>query len=475
MTFQLTAIGYIVIAVTAALLVLRPGWLIGWTLFLSVFQAAAVIVVNLGAHYPVGLQPCFFAAPVAILALLLSRRPSRWIPAPVARLCLPLFLFAVFAVGSAILFPRVFAGLLVVNPRGLLEPLRPALTQLSAALYLVCCCLYFLAVAGKAAADGDQAAGRRLVDWFLAGAVVAALVGFYQVFAARAGLPYPHQFFNSNPGYSQRFGDTVDHLQRLTGTFTEASVAAWYFGAATVYCLWQALFARRRGLYLAALALCGVALLRTESSTAYLLVIGIALLVGVRLLWLRRVTATTIGALMAAMVLLGGGVVWALRDQRFVRRMLDVLLFRKSRSISYVARTLSDRAAWHALVATRGWGAGWGSLRASSLAATLLGTVGVIGALLALWFALRLARLEWRIRSLDRMRFPHREGMIAALAAMMGAGFVSVTDMIYYLPFWALVAVYAVNVWHETEARRGIRATSASRESVRASALAAWR
>ncbi len=462
LTIKITELGYIVVPVTFALLCMRPGWLMGWTLFLSVFQAAAVVVVRFGGRYPVGLQPVFFAAPLAILAWLFSRRPERWYSRSLVRICVPVYLFTVFAVASAVVFPRVFRGLPVQSPReGLgaihLVPLHLSLTNLSLAAYLVCCVFFFHVVVEETAASPDGSAGRRLIGWTLAGICVAAVVGFYEVLAFQNGLRYPHRFFNSNPAYAQLYSAAVAGQARLTGTFTEASVAAWYFGAATVFCIWQALFARRRGWYLTGLVCVGLALVLTEASTAYLILIGIALVLPLRLIWLRRLTANMTAALMAAGAALLGLAAWALRDAGHVRRLLDDLLFRKWRSASYFQRAFSNRVAWHAFLATRGLGVGWGSLRASSLGATLAGTVGIIGFGLAVWFALRLARIEWRNCSLAQMRFPYREGLIVTLAMMLGAGFAAVTDMLVFLPFWAFAGVLTAMVWRESVVQRGRR------------------
>jgi hypothetical protein len=458
-TVRVTELGFVVIPVTFALLCTRPRWLMGWTLFLSVFQAAAVVVVQIGGRYPIGLQPVFFAAPIAILAWLLSRRPERWVSAPVARLCAPIYLFALFAVLSAVLFPKAFQGLLVDSPRqGLgaihLLPLHLTLSNLSIALYLIVCVLFFHVVLEQAAASPDGSAGRRLVGWTLAGVCGAALVGFYQVAAFRLGLAYPHDFFNSNPAYAQLYHSVVAGQARLTGTFTEASMASWFFGAGAVLCLWHVLFGGRRGWYLAGLLASGPALVLTESSTAYLILIGAAALLFLRLVCLERVTARTVGALGTAGVVLLALGAWELRDSHHVHRLLNDLLFRKWRTGSYFQRAYSNRVAFHAFLATHGLGAGLGSLRASSLGATLLGTVGVVGVALAGWFALRLARIEWRVCSLARMRFPDREAVLAALLAMLGAGFVSVTDMLVYLPFWAFTGIYVAALIGET-ARMG--------------------
>lgn len=453
MTVHITAFGLWVIPVTLLLLLIRPGWLLGWTLFLSVFQAAAVIVVQLGTRYPIGLQPAFAAAPLALLAWFLARRPKGWLTPSLGKLCVPLYAFALFAMGSAVVFPRIFQGLLVESPReGLgvihLVPLHLSLTNLSFAVYLACCVLLFTAVAEQAAADPSGEAGRRLVHWILAGIAVAAMVGFYQVLAAHTGLlPYPHGFFNSNPAYAQIYNSAIAGQARLNGTFTEASVAAWYFGAATVYCLWQVLFTRQQWLYLLVLALSGTALVLTAASTAYLILVGIALLVVLRLLLLRRVTARTAATLLVAGLFLLAAVFWVWRHAHHVHRLLDTLLFGKWRTQSYFQRAFSNRVAWHVLLATHGLGAGLGSLRASSLFTTLLGTVGVIGVGLALWFAVRLARREWRVCSLARLRFPFREGLIVGLAAMLGAGFVSIPDVLVYLPFWAFAGIYAATLW----------------------------
>lgn len=459
MQIKITEIGYVVIPATLAFLLLRPRLLLGWTLFLSVFQAAAVIVVQPSGRYPIGLQPVFFAGPLAVLAWFLSRRPARWFTPGLIRLCMPVYLFAGFAVGSALFFPKAFQGLLVESPRegvGTIQlvPLHLSLTNLSVAVYLLCCVLFFLIVVEETAASPRGVAGRHVVGWTLAGICTAAAVGFYQVLAPRSGLAFPHKLFDSNPAYAQLYAAAVAGQIRLTGTFTEASVAAWFFGAGTVLCLWQVLFARGRGWYLAGLACSGPALVLTESSTGYLILIGIALLVPLRLAWLRRAIAGTVAALMAAVAFLLAFAAWTLQDFRYVHRLLNDLLFGKWRTGSYFQRAFSNRVAYHVFLATHGLGAGWGSLRASSLAATLLGTVGAIGVALALWFLLRLVRLEWRVRCLAQVRFPFREGLIVTLLLMLGAGFISVTDMLFYLPFWALAGVLTALVWGEAAWRR---------------------
>lgn len=454
MRVEITAIGCVVLPLTLLVLLLRPRLLLCWALFLSVFQAAAAVVIQLGPHYPLGIAPAFMVAPLAILSYFLARRPEEWMPRSLRWLCLPLWLFVGYALVSAVAAPRFFEGLIVASPRGSLLQLQLSLTNLSAATYLLCCSAFLFAVMGAVAGEHENRIRESLIRWFLCGVSFAGLVGFYQFFGRHWGLPYPHRFFNSNVAYSQRFADRVADYSRFTGTFTEASIAAWFFGAATVYALWQVLFARCRGFELVVLAICCPALLLTTSSTGYLILVGIALIVPLRLLWLRRLTARTAGALMALIAGLVGAAAWALRDARLVQHLLDLLLLRKEHTRSFLTRSLNNHYAWHTFVATHGLGSGWGSLRASSLTFTLVGSVGAIGLALAVWFGLRLARKEWCICSLAQMRFPQREGLIAALAAMLGAGFISVTDMVTYLPFWAFVGIYVAMAWQQAQRRR---------------------
>lgn len=80
MTIGITAIGYIVIPVTLLLLP-RPRWLLGWALFLLVFQAAAAAVVRIGPRYPVGIAPAHTAAPLVVLSCLPALQPAERLPA----------------------------------------------------------------------------------------------------------------------------------------------------------------------------------------------------------------------------------------------------------------------------------------------------------------------------------------------------------------------------------------------------------
>jgi len=63
-------------------------------------------------------------------------------------------------------------------------------------------------------------------DWrpFILGAFVVSLIGFYQIAAYYFGLYYPADWFNNNPSFLQRYGDTIWGIKRLTSTFPEASM-----------------------------------------------------------------------------------------------------------------------------------------------------------------------------------------------------------------------------------------------------------
>ena len=116
------------------------GQLLPVAMFMSVFQAASVVDVGFGGLL-IGVQPTYVVLLIALVARFAERRPGKtesWIPATSTTLLLAGFV--VYAAMSAFVYPLLFKGVLVSNPKlGFGVPLKwelGHLNQLSIFCYL---------------------------------------------------------------------------------------------------------------------------------------------------------------------------------------------------------------------------------------------------------------------------------------------------------------------------------------------------
>jgi hypothetical protein len=100
---------------------------------------------------------------------------------------------------------------------------------------------------------------------------------------------------------------------------------------------------------------------------------------------------------------------------------------RKADSDSFINRTGLDLDSLAVLWPTYGFGAGWGSVRASSLGPGLLANLGVFGAALLAWFAVRLVRQVGRARRLASSagQLKVLDGLSAGVVGHLTAAFIS--------------------------------------------------
>lgn len=385
-----------------ALIVLVAGWWARADRIVSVYMLACLFGASAAFLLPGGAP---ITPAVALLPFVVAWAFSREGAAGFARLLRPgdpafwLALLVLWAVASAFLLPRWFAGETLVRAaeRGSLTgvelvPLRPLAGNITQSAYALGGLAAFLALRVLLAAPG---ALRRFADAVLVLAfanAAAALLGLAEV---RLNLPSLLALVK-NAGYAVMVGGEIGGLVRITGTFSEASAFSAFtlpllaFTAA----LWrQGVRPRANGL--AALALLGL-LLASTSATAYAALgaygaLAVAL-TGVRTLAGRdpvRIGPLAVfawgGAVLAcAIVLVHPDAVTS------VARYVDTALVRKLESSSGLERSSWNLQAWRNFLDTAGVGAGLGSARASSFVLVLLSNVGVAGVVLFGAFAARL-------------------------------------------------------------------------------------
>ena len=283
---EVTPIGVVLIPLAVAVALFWPQRLLSLLIVLSVFNAASVVNVQLGAMQ-LGLQPYYMAAfLIAAQAAWSVLWGARWLPrkgsslAPALR---TLGKFWLWCVVTAFVFPIEFRGLPVLVPRsGIPNVLRLIATSsygaasygsalrwgfgnLAQVLYItVNVAIVFYAARTQMAKDACLLLGA--LRWAIG---IVVFVMFWQSAALVLGFGFPHMFFNNNPAYSQLNEITLGHTARLSATFTEPSYAGAFLAAAWLGLLAEFLHGGRRRLLYLGIVCVSVALAFSLASTGY--------------------------------------------------------------------------------------------------------------------------------------------------------------------------------------------------------------
>lgn len=320
--------------------------------------------------------------------------------------------FLAVAVVSAVFFPRLFAGQVVVlSMRGALpSPLGPTMGNISQLAYL-------LISFGVAVIFGFKSGERRFMDAFrsafLIGGALMIASGVADWVTAAAGLGGLLAPFKTAE-YVFMENNQVLGFRRVTGFMTEASAygSSCVFFAAVLLAFAPTYSTRsgRVAVHLLGLGLIGMAVVST-SSTAY---VGLAVLTPLYILGvLRRIVRNPgVGGdllrwevLVGFVLVLSVATVALFAPQVFVQPLafIETLIFKKTQTTSYADRSAWNAVAMEALARTGGVGVGVGSARTSSWAVAVLTNTGVLGAsLLAAFILLQLSRSTERLPELSR-------------------------------------------------------------------------
>lgn len=341
----------------------------------------------LGAATPVGAAavvgavavPTFYAVALGCLIGIFLRtlQRARWAPGasmPIVPGLRPLGLLVVVGVLVTMIAPLLFDGLPVLSPSGADARLvAGVLTKSNVAqiMYLV------LSISVVAFLARSRWAGPELIG---AAAISATVLSFW-AWAGTSGFPYPAGIFDNSPAFA--FQETLPGgLPRVRGIFSEPAGLAGSSLITISYAVARFRFvagARRIGL---ALVIAMAAFLGSISTSATFFVAGaalaiVAVLAGTLPFLLRRgpLRRSTIAVLCGAAV----AALWVLP---LVAALLQGVVEEKVPSSSFSDRTGADTYSLQLVSDTLGLGTGLGSNRASSFVASLLSTVGVVGALL---------------------------------------------------------------------------------------------
>ncbi len=402
---ELTAIGYVLLPVTLCL-AFWPSRLAQLVIVAGVFGAAAPIVSSGGGlALPSALLPgLVFVAIISwqpLFGMRSAATPEIW------RTLFPFLLFALWALVSAYLLPRIFADDLQVWPQRLegdfpsrvyLEPNTGNITQglylLSNTVMLIFGSLFF--------AQSGAHARVFLYTYLLGGYLVVAICS-WELANKLTGLYFPQELLYSNPRWAILTEQTIRSVPQINGPFTEPAGLAGYLSG-IIFATVNLSLRDHGGVLVGALLVLSILAMLLSTSTTGLAII----LLLIPLLMLRGLVVGARGAVrfvgisLAVLTLLGVVGFFALpaaapRIEAAITEVTGQTLD-KSDSQSYETRTTMDTDSLALLAPSYGLGAGWGSVRSSSLIPGILGNCGVLGLLLLFWFGARTVRAVARAR-----------------------------------------------------------------------------
>jgi hypothetical protein len=395
------------------------GELLSIVLFLSIFQAASAL--NLGT---MGVAPWILTLVVGLLIKLIKSQTAPSTTPDTNTVAVRLLMaFVCYAIFSGLIYPLLFRG---VPVQGSHDSTPGPLVLGIANVAQICYLLTSVAVFGLALVSSRGALSSAL-NWYVRGCVVACVFAMYQLANAVAEIPYPAAILYSNPRYVIYPAYMIDGMWRLNSTFTEASSLAGHLSVGIALLGWDVVTGPLRWRSSLSLALMVITLLLTLSSSGYLSMFVIVLAAGA--LSLRALfRAQSLSSAKAILLLAAASVVAVAlittSAAATINKAIHSVLLDKEETSSYRERTASNYAAMETARQTYYIGAGWGSVRCSSLGPGLLGTVGVVGTLLFCTFLLSLTRplfAPGRISRLGDIYEKSLLGTLVVLAAMMVA------------------------------------------------------
>lgn len=384
-------------------------------------------------------------------------------------LLFPFILVVCGALLSSFIMPRLFEDDVLVWPQKVVaffvrSPLAPNAGNITQDMYLAINALLLVTAALYLTKPGARLG--LLIDCYLLCGLLVAFVGLWQFAGSMLHIPFPTQFFLSNPGWALLSDQTMGSLTRLNGTFSEPAALSAYACATLCTSVWIILNGDRR--ILPRLALCAalLILLLATASTGYITLLAMSALLVLRGLFsknvvLRRRTITTLGLVL---VLVGtAAILMSFATPKIASTVQTVLnaTLNKTQSTSYRERSTADFDSLQELYATYGLGVGWGSNRSSSLLPGLFAAIGLWGVGILIWFGFALtwqARRAVQLTDNSMLRYAIRGSSASLLSnlisAMLSGPTISSPD--FYLMLAILVAATATALHENAPLKRMI-------------------
>lgn len=351
-------------------------------LFSAIFPATSAITFG-----SLWIMPYYLIAPLFILSQLLRGGITRRFRGSAL-----LVGFTGLAVFSAIAFPFVFGGEQVYSPRlGSSDavfqtfPLVFSVANIAQAAYIIINMLVVFAAASVLKTDKVWK-GVNAAYYTMLGVIVCEATCFL------LGIRFPYNILENNPDRASVGLRLLDLTARVHGTAGEPSYTGLVLITFFAAYLYRSYTSGKDG-WKAILSAVMLVLVRSSSS---LLTLGIVTALVILSNLPLRVSSSNSGSAIRMRQFLRFAFVCFLIGISFtsstLRGIVDEFVFEKSETGSYEHRTTMDKYSLTLLVDTYGIGVGLGSYRPSSLIASLLGNMGLLGLLLFALVYLAIAR-----------------------------------------------------------------------------------
>jgi hypothetical protein len=405
-----TPIGMLIVSAAFILLLLPKPWLWGFAIFVLPFQAAAIITIG-GDDQMAGISPVYFILILATARDLVfaALRGDFRVPIKVLNVYAPALLFFLWSAATALIWPRLFAGqITVVAYYGNGNELQVSSSNIIHSLYLLICVSSSFMISLAVSRSNDRVSNL-LMRAYIAASIVAGAFIIYHALHLYFGMPFPLEFFYSNPSAAQnQFGMIASEmgkqllLMRPSGTFSEPSYAAMYmvgfFGFVTAMYIHR----KRSRLLLFGVVTTFLMVMLIGSSggliilalvTSYLVLNGIFSLLKLQGLKEYRKFFKPLGIIAICCIL---PLVVFTNILDMLSLGFKVLLLDKLQTGSGAERMATEYMALQVFVDSYGLGTGLGSNQSWTLPGYILSNTGMVGLLLLGWFALSVTKLAQR-------------------------------------------------------------------------------
>jgi hypothetical protein len=442
-------IGILTLAIAFAGIFRDPSFLV-YSLFCATLlgSAAAFILTSLGGT---NISPAHLLLGFLAFKLLVDKtiaknafdgltlgQPGFW-----------LLLTVTYSAFSAYFMPILFAGQTIVYPVRIVgsnvytDPLGPSTANFTQSIYLIGDFVCFFILSGYARSSSGL---RTLSNAALATIVLNLIFAVLDLATFATGTTDLLSFIR-NANYALLNDEELVGFKRIVGSFIEASS----FGAATIgyfaytMKLWLLGVRPRLTGGLAAGSL--TALIFSTSTTAY---VGLALFL-IFLFFeiclhgaLHRMTKQMVMLLIGVpFVILMFCLAVGLNDPAvsYIQNLADMMVFNKMSTQSGYERSSWNAQALQTFFDTYGFGAGNGSLRASSFPLAVLGSLGIVGAILFGLFFAGVFFAKAQLWNSNRIDDANRQAAKSACVAILITATISnpLTDM--GLSFFVFAAI----------------------------------
>jgi len=371
-----TVIGVIFFCCGAYYFLYKEDGLFGLLLIASTFEAASAI--NFGKR---GIQSYYVVA-----AFICARGLVNWLLGVRLNRKMPqgkwLLIFGAIAITSAFVYPVIFAGVPVYDPKigiddGLFNrpPLQFGSYNVIQAVYIA------LHIATAFALFSIKFSAEKVRKAYLLAFYIEVFFIFAESLCQLARIQFPLWLVLNNPGYSLWENSNEAYGTRVPGTFSEPSLAGAFL---VLYCVGflAQYFAQEGRSIRVIVSLVASGMVASSSSLLTLSLAPIALLVRYspfRFPWYINLKQTK--RIAWVLFLLVVPLILVLAFFSGYREVLTNVTVSKGESGSFINRTASDLYSLQLLLQTYGIGVGLGSNRTSSFLSTILSNVGVAGTL----------------------------------------------------------------------------------------------